>query len=362
MADSNLKVASRFLPGPAIGGELVGPAAPLASASEGFCDLLAAENAALALTSYQTGRLYSVGRSESGALDISHAGYAQATGLAADGDRLWLATLTDIVELRAAPNPGARHDVVYVPRKSHHVGDVQIHQMGTSADGELIFVNTLYSCLARLSDIHSFACAWRPPFISALAGEDRCHLNGLAMDSGKPRFVSAFAASDAKEGWRAGVERTGVVIDVVSGELVATGLTMPHSPRLRGGELWIANSGTGEIGRLDLASGTFDPLCFVPGYVRGMTLLGDHVVVCLSQFRADRAGVETLRRRLERDGAEPWCGIQVIHASTAKVTASLRFGGVTTEIFDVEVLPGARNPRFLGLQFRDLQRFVSIEP
>ena len=53
-------------------------------------------------------------------------------------------------------------------------------------------MNTLFSCLAGLDSRYSFVPRWRPPFISALAAEDRCHLNGLAMvDGDAPAFLVA---------------------------------------------------------------------------------------------------------------------------------------------------------------------------
>ena len=83
-----------------------------------------------------------------------------------------------------------------------------------------MFVNTLFSCLATLSETHSFAPLWQPPFVSRLAAEDRCHLNGLAMRDGEPRYVTAVAATDVADGWREQRRDGGVVIDVATGEIV----------------------------------------------------------------------------------------------------------------------------------------------
>ena len=88
--------------------------------------------------------------------------------------------------------------IVSVRRKTPQ-GD----QVAIGGDGRIVFVNTLYSCLATLSERHSFKPIWRPPFISRLAAEDRCHLNGLAMRGGAPAFVTATSRSDAVNGWRA---------------------------------------------------------------------------------------------------------------------------------------------------------------
>jgi hypothetical protein len=51
---------------------------------------------------------------------------------------------------------------------------------------------------------------------------------------------------------------------VTSGAIVASGLSMPHSPRLYDGKLWLLNSGIGELGVVDPAGRTFTPVCFCP--------------------------------------------------------------------------------------------------
>ena len=67
-------------------------------------------------------------------------------------------------------------------------GEIQCHEIawGSTDNGEpdLWIVNTLFSCLAGLDPRYSFVPRWRPPFVSALAPQDRCHLNGLAMRDG----------------------------------------------------------------------------------------------------------------------------------------------------------------------------------
>ncbi len=91
----------------------------------------------------------------------------------------------------------------------------------------------------KASDSHSFSPLWQPPFITKLAAEDRCHLNGLAMESGKPRYVTAVSQSDVADGWRGWRRDGGCVIDVASNEVIVTGLSMPHSPRAHNNRLWL---------------------------------------------------------------------------------------------------------------------------
>jgi uncharacterized protein (TIGR03032 family) len=69
--------------------------------------------------------------------------------------------------------------------------------VGVLPSGRPVFVNTLFSCLATVDEQVSFRPVWQPRFVTALRPEDRCHLNGLAMQEGRPRFVTAAGMTDA---------------------------------------------------------------------------------------------------------------------------------------------------------------------
>jgi ribosomal protein S18 acetylase RimI-like enzyme len=228
-------------------------------------------------------------------------------------------------------------------------------------DGRVLFANTLFSCLARLSERHSFEPVWRPPFVSALAPEDRCHLNGLAMDGGRPRFVTAVAPTDVAGGWRQHRADGGVVVDVETGEVVATGLSMPHSPRLHRGELWALSSGRGEIGRVDLATGRFEPVAFCPGYLRGLAFVGDAALVGLSKPRDKTFHGLPLDARLAAEGEEARCGLRVVDLASGRVLHSLDVEGLVVELYDVAVVPGAVRPMALGFRSDELRRTLTFE-
>jgi len=61
--------------------------------------------------------------------------------------------------------------------------------------------------------------------------EDRCHLNGLAVVDGQPKYVTALGTTDTPGGWRERKADGGVLLDVESGETLIDNLSMPHSPR-----------------------------------------------------------------------------------------------------------------------------------
>lgn len=244
--------------------------------------------------------------------------------------------------------PGERegdYDRLFKPHLAWTTGDIDVHDLVFGEDGAPLFLNSLFSCLASVDPRQSFRALWTPPWISKLAPEDRCHLNGLALEAGRPRYATAVAATDVAAGWRDRRRDGGVVVDVTSGEIVARGLSMPHSPRLYRDELWILNSGTGELGTIDPKSGEFDAVTFCPGYLRGLAFAGDFALVGLSQCREERtfSGLE-LDERLKQKGAEARCGLMVIDLRTGSIAHWLDFAGTVRELYDVQVLPGVRCP------------------
>jgi uncharacterized protein (TIGR03032 family) len=209
---------------------------------------------------------------------------------------------------------------------------------------------------------NSFTPLWMPAFQSRLVPEDRCHLNGLALDEGRARYVTAVAMSDVADGWRDRRRDGGVVVDVRRNEVVARGLSMPHSPRVYHGRLWLHNSGTGEFGHVDLAAGRFDPLCFCPGYLRGLAFAGDFAVMGLSLSRqADKTfGRLALGENLASRGAEPRCGLLVVNLRSGETVHWVRIEGMVSELYDVVTLPGVVRPMAFGFKTDEIQRSVTV--
>ncbi len=334
--------------------------------SRQFPAWLAEHRISLAFTTYQAGKLFLIGLRPDGRLSVFERSFARCMGLWSDGQVMWMSSLYQLWRLENALEPGQTHDGydrLYMPRLAYVTGDLDIHDVAVDAAGRPLFINTMFSCIAAPSKTASFSPVWKPPFISRLAAEDRCHLNGLAMKDGKPRYVTAVAASDLADGWRDRRAASGIVIDTVSGSVVAEGLCMPHSPRLRGEELWLLNSGTGEIGTIDIDRGTFQPVAFCPGYLRGLTFVGHHAVVGLSRSRHNRSfGGLPLGERLNRHQTEDRCGLMVIDTRTGDIVHWLRIEGVVEELYDVVVLPDCHRPMAIGLQSDEIRRTITIGP
>jgi uncharacterized protein (TIGR03032 family) len=326
------------------------------NASPGFAAWLHATGAALAITTYQIGKLFLIGADTPGTLNVSERSFERALGVAPDGrGGLVLAGLNAIWRFGNVVPPGQAiegHDAVYLPRMAWFTGDVFAHDVALPPSGRPIFVNTMFSCLAAVDEETSFRALWRPSFITQLAPQDRCHLNGLAADAtGMPRYLTAVAETDTPGGWRDKRVGHGVVFDIASGEVVCRGLSMPHSPRLHEGRLYVLNAGTGELGLVDVQAARFHPLCFLPGFARGLAFAGGHALVGLSLPRSNAAfsGLP-LEERLAAEKLEAQCAVAVVNLATGQAEHVLRLGGIVRELYDIAVLPGVRRPMLVGTQ------------
>lgn len=335
-----------------------------------FTQWLAETRSSLAVTTYQAGKIFFLGHTPEGGLSVFERTFPRSMGLAADGDTLWMASLYQLWRFRNVLGAGEAHqghDALYLPLEGRTTGDLDIHDVAIDADGRPVFVATLFNCLATLDDDHSFQPIWTPPFIDRLAAEDRCHLNGLAMVDGLPAFATAVATTNVAEAWREHRQDGGVLIEVPSGEIVCTGLSMPHSPRAHAGRVWLLNAGTGEFGFVDPAEGRFEPVAFCPGFLRGLTILsgpsGDWAVIGLSRPRGNRTfdGL-ALGERLAREGLAAQCGLRVVNLQTGDVSHALEIEGVVEELYDVVALKDVRRPMALGFRTSEIRTRLSVAP
>jgi uncharacterized protein (TIGR03032 family) len=319
--------------------------------STSFPGLLDELGVSLLISSYQAGKLVLV-RALEGQLSSLIRTFHQPMGLAYDGCQLAVGARSVISFWQDAPalapqfEPAGRHDACFVPRSNHVTGNVQVHEMAW-LNGELWFVNTRFSCLCTLHPGFSFVPRWRPPFVSALAAEDRCHLKGMAVADGQPQFVTTLGATDTTEGWRIGKAQGGCLVEVASGEVVIGGLCMPHSPRLENGRLWVLDSGMGHLSMVDPRAGRIETAAVLPGYTRGLAFCGRYAFVGLSRIRetSQFGGLPIAEQR-----ADLKCGIWVVDLSSAQTVGFLDFEDGIEEIFDIQVLHGVRFPFFVGIQ------------
>lgn len=314
----------------------------------------------IAVTTYQARRLLTFA-AQPPRLSMWMRIFDHSTGLAYRNQRLALCTRNQVVifeQLAPAQLVGVhdyQYDYYFIPRHSYVTGDIGAHDVAWHND-ELIVVNSLFSCLCSPSLKWSFQPLWKPAFVTEYACEDRCHLNGLAMDENGPRYVTALGTANTAGGWRANREKGGVILDVASGEVVSAGLSMPHSPRLYNGVLWVLESGTGELQRVDISSGVRETVACLPGYIRGLAFYDRYAFIGLSLIREKHyfggLAIEGRCPKLK-------CAVIVFDIVSGEELGFIEFTKGVTELYDIAVLPGVLNPQVIGFHEPTISRVFS---
>jgi len=317
----------------------------------GFAGILRQLGISLAVSTYQAGKLIFI-RADGDTLNTHFRDFASPMGLAYDpgSERLAVGARAQVWEFRnhcqVAPklDPVGHCDAAFLPVRCHASGDIRIHEIAWIGD-EIWAVNTRFSCISTFDHLHSFVPRWRPPFVSALSPDDRCHLNGMAVSDGAIRYVTCLGRTDSAGGWRDGKANGGCLLDYPSGEVVLGGLSMPHSPREYQGKLWILESGIGALSVVDPVAGTREVVIKLPGFTRGLDFCGPFAFVGLSQVRESAvfSGIPLVEAVPDRS-----CGVWVVDLRSGELVAFLQFEGSVQEIFAVQVLPDKRFPDLIN--------------
>lgn len=315
-------------------------------------ELLYKLNCSLALSTYQAGKVVIISASSPNRLIQLPRSFAKPMGIATDQSRLAIATLTEVAVFSNASRMAANYpkqpntyDALFLPRATYYTGEVDIHDLHWTGE-DLLAVNTRFSCLARIDHRYSFTPVWKPFFIDRILPQDQCHLNGVAFENDQPRFVTALGKTDTPEGWRTDRDTGGVVLEVKSNTLVAEGLSMPHSPRIYDGKLYVLESASGNLSCVDPHTGKKETVLSLNGFARGMDKAGDFVFIGLSQLRKKSSTFKDLPIAEK----SIFCGIVVVHLPSAKIVAHLKYENSVEEIYDVRVMAGMRRPGLVSAQ------------
>jgi uncharacterized protein (TIGR03032 family) len=316
-------------------------------------ELLQQLNCSLAITTYQAGKLVFISAKDENTLVQLPRTFAKPMGIAVDvdKDKLALACKEEVIVFAnskglaqfypASPN---KYDALYMPRVTYHTGGLDIHDLSFGKGNELFAVNTLFSCIMKVDDDYNFTPFWKPNFIDKIVSEDRCHLNGMAMKDGKPKYVTAFGKGNTHQSWRETLLTSGIIIDVETNEVVVEGLAMPHSPRIYNGELYCLLSATGELIKVNPETKSYEVVVKVEGFVRGMDLHKDYLFIGLSKLRENSSTFAKLEMSTKTNEA----GIVIVHLPTASIAGKLTYQTSLDEIYDVHVLKDKIRPNIMN--------------
>lgn len=322
-------------------------------------------NCSLAISTYQAGKLIFLSPKDEDSLIQLPRNFEKPMGIAghSSGSKLALACKSEIIVFAQStdlathyPKAPNKYDSIYLPRVTYHTGPLDIHDLSFGQNDKLYAVNTLFSCLMTVDENYNFTPYWKPSFIDALVSEDRCHLNGMAMENGFPKYATAFSQGNSFQHWRETVDKSGVVIDVTTNQIVAENLAMPHTPRLYNDGLYVLLSATGELIKIDLKTGGYDVVCKIEGFVRGMSLHKDYLFIGLSKLRKNSS---TFGKLSFADKANV-AGVVVVHLPTGSIAGQITYTSSVDEIYDVHVLPGQIRPNILNTLTDDHKQALMI--
>ena len=303
----------------------------------------------LALSTYQAGKMIFLSAVDKEKLIQLPRTFDNAMGVATSADKMAIACKKELVLLknfpqlaRNYPSKKDTYDSFFVPRVIYNTGSLDLHDMNF-IDEKLVAVNTLFSCLAEINDEFSFEPVWKPGFITGLAPEDRCHLNGMAVSKNSIEYVTALGTTNTTQGWRENKIGGGVIIHVPSGEIVLQGMAMPHSPRLYNKKLYFLNSAMGELRICDPEKRTSEVIVKLGGFARGMARFGDFLFIGISKLRHTTDVFKSLPI-----AKTSYAGVEVVYLPYKKVIGQIKYETSVDEIYDVKILPGLCRPGILN--------------
>ena len=307
----------------------------------------------IAISTYQAGKLLFFSAPDENSIVQLPRTFPKPMGIAEDAtsNMLALAVKNSVIVFRNSeelaahyPKSPGTYDALFLPRATYHTGSLDIHDLRIGGDGRLYAVNTLFSCISVIDDQFNFTPYWSPPFIDKLASEDRCHLNGMAMQDGLPAYASMFGQGNSTRSWTSSPATTGTIYHIPTGETVAHDLAMPNSPRLFDCQLYVLLSATGELSKIDLDTGHAEAIVRLDGFVRGMSICGDHLFVGLSKIREKSSSFG----KLDIAGKSKNAGVVIVHLPTGTVVGRIFYNTSVDEIYDVHILEGMRRPNILN--------------
>ena len=303
----------------------------------------------VALSTYQAGKVVFISATSPDKLVQLPRNFDTPMGIALDKNRLAIATVDEVVQFTNEPTASVgydskkEYDAFFVPTASFHTGRVHMHDI-EFGEGGIYGVNTNFSMLGLINGEYSFLPIWKPPFIEHVNSQDQCHLNGMAMQDGKPKYVTILGISHQAGGWRKNKLNGGILMDVQTNEIILRNLQMPHSPRLHNGKLYLLQSASGTLSEVNLETKTIEVIKNLKGFVRGMSLHGDYAFIGLSKIRETSTAFWDMPIAQYKNRS----GFVVVHLPTKAIIGEVTYENSVDEVYDIRVLPDTIRPNILS--------------
>ena len=318
--------------------------------SDGIAKVFLENKLSIIFSTYQAGKVMVVGSLDGEELYQVPISAKKPMGIAVDGSKMAIAGLDEVVFFSNNENitdtiklNERQFDTVYLQRAVYNTSSIDVHDIHFG-DGVLWGVNTLFSCLVTFDINYNFRPKWKPDFIDALSPEDRCHLNGMAFEGDLPKYVTALSSTNTKDGWRDNKMSGGILLEVPSSECILKGLAMPHSPRLIEGELYLLESGSGKLLKVDIENKQYTVIHDFGCFVRGMSHHNGFLFIGKSKIRSTSKDFNDLSVKENSQKA----GVIIFDLKNNHVVGQIEYENTVEEIYDVQVIKDYLKPVVLS--------------
>jgi uncharacterized protein (TIGR03032 family) len=321
------------------------------SYSDGLEKLLHHTNSTIAVSVYQAGKILLFYTNDAGQMRITPISYPKPMGVCYHDQKLAIATKQELHLYANSPQlsgyidgDNRRFENLFFPRVTYHTGTLDLHDI-TYLDNKITAVNTLFSCICQFDQNYNFTPIWQPHFITELKPQDRCHLNGIAVEDESIKYITALGSGNTRQSWREDIIGGGILMDVEQNKIVLNGLSMPHSPRLYDNKLYLLESAKGELVEIDTNSFEKKTITKLNGLVRGLSIINDIAIIGISKVRQKSTTFSKLDESVRAEHAS----IEFIDIKSGMGLGQLVFKNSIEEIYDVQLLPDIRSVGIFGL-------------
>jgi uncharacterized protein (TIGR03032 family) len=329
--------------------------------NQSLVDVLKSGRFSLLLTTYQAGKLILLCAKED-QIDQLPVTIKKPMGVAIQGSKLAIASIDEIQIFSREEQDRVRKkpeltefDCIYLHRATYHTSPMDLHDL-EFGEGLIWGVNTMFSCLSIHDVTYSFRPKWKPPFISELVPEDRCHLNGMAMVNNLPKYVTALSQDNTKQGWRKNKLKTGILMEVPSGEIILDGLSMPHSPRIYRDELYVLESGCGHLIKVNINDKSSELIYNFDCFIRGMSFHKNIALIGKSKIRESSKDFDDLDVKENSKHA----GLIFFDMDKKEIIGEINYESDVEEIFDVQILENTINPVVITSQIERMNDIITL--
>jgi uncharacterized protein (TIGR03032 family) len=313
-------------------------------------ELLLELKISLAISTYQAGKIIFISPKDHNHLISLPRTFDKPMGFDIQENQMVLATKDAVICFENSkklashyPKKKNTYDTIFIPRTTFHTGQVDLHDIAFTPKG-IFAVNTSFSCICQIDTQHNFIPKWQPNFITDLTSEDRCHLNGMVLKDGTPKYITALGTTNTPQGWRENITKGGVLIDVTTDEIIFDQLAMPHSPMLYKGTLYGLLSATGQFVKFNTENKTVEIIKELNGFCRGLDIIEDYAFIAMSKLRKNSSTFAKLSFAEKANTA----GIKIIHLPTKALVGEIIYTNSVDEIYEIKGIKNTLRPNILN--------------